>query len=124
MQTDFGKLFQSQRKELYKGYMAQGERKVRTQNIPLQSCRARIGFRLSRSRSIAVAPDTICRHISKGIIFCIRERQLLSGSENVEIRYVNGSFVTETSASSPGVPRHIYNIYVNYTKTIYVTKIG
>ena len=44
---------------------------------------------------------------SKGIIFCIRERQLRSGDENGEIRYVSGSSVAGTSASSPGVPRHI-----------------
>ena len=37
-----------------------------------------------------------------------RERQLWSGNESVEIRYVNGSFVAGTSASSPGVPRHMY----------------
>ena len=28
--------------------------------------------------------------------------------ESVEIRYVNGSFVAGTSASSPGAPRHIH----------------
>ena len=37
-----------------------------------------------------------------------RERQLWSGNESVEIRYVGGSSVAGTSASSPGVPRHIY----------------
>ena len=37
-----------------------------------------------------------------------RERQLWSGNEKVEIRYVNGSFVAGTSASPPGVPRHIH----------------
>ena len=47
-------------------------------------------------------------HFSKGIIFCIRERQLWSGNESVENRYVSGSFVAGTSASSPGVPRHLY----------------
>ena len=36
-----------------------------------------------------------------------RERQLWSGNESVEIRYVSGSSVAGTSASSPGVPRHI-----------------
>ena len=46
----------------------------------------------------------LCRHISEEIIFCIRYRQLCSGSENVEIRYVNGSSVAETLASSPSVP--------------------
>ena len=37
-----------------------------------------------------------------------RERQLWSGNESVEIRYVSGSSVAGTSASSPGVPRHTY----------------
>ena len=37
-----------------------------------------------------------------------RERQLGSGNESVEIRYVNGSFEAGTSASSPGIPRHKY----------------
>ena len=36
-----------------------------------------------------------------------RQRQLWSGNESVKIRYVNGSFVAGTSASSPGVPRHL-----------------
>ena len=52
-------------------------------------------------------PIQLCRHISKGIIFCIRERQLWSGNECVKIRYVNGSFVAGTSALTPGVPRHM-----------------
>ena len=44
----------------------------------------------------------MCRYISKGIISCIR---------SVEIRYVNGSFVVGTTASSPGVPRHMHVLY-------------
>ena len=36
-----------------------------------------------------------------------RERQLWSGNEDGEIRYVSGSSVAGTSALSPGVPRHI-----------------
>ena len=36
-----------------------------------------------------------------------RERQLWSGSENVKIGYVSGSFVAGTSASYPGVPRQM-----------------
>ena len=48
--------------------------------------------------------------ISEGIIFCIRERNLWSGNESVEIRYVGGSFVAGTLASSPGVTRHMYVI--------------
>ena len=31
-----------------------------------------------------------------------------NGNESAEIRYVNGSSVAGTSASSPGVPRHIH----------------
>ena len=52
-------------------------------------------------------PIQLCRHISKGIIFCIREWQLLSGIESVKTRYVSCSFVAGTSAPSPGAPRHI-----------------
>ena len=36
-----------------------------------------------------------------------RERQLWSGDENVKIRYVIGSSVAGTSASSPSVPRRM-----------------
>ena len=53
-------------------------------------------------------PIHLCRHIFKEIIFCTRERQLWNPSKNVEIRYVSGSFVAGTSASSPGVPRHTH----------------
>ena len=42
-----------------------------------------------------------------------RERQLWSGNESVEIRYVSGSSVAGTSASSPGVPRHISILYIS-----------
>ena len=42
-----------------------------------------------------------------------RERQLWSGNESVEIRYVNGSFVAETSATLPGVPRHVHTYFVS-----------
>ena len=35
-----------------------------------------------------------------------RERQLWSGNEDGEIRYVSGSSVAGTSALLPGVPRH------------------
>ena len=83
------------------------ERQVTKPTSPLQSCRSRTEFWHSRSRSIAVTPDTMCRAFSKGVIFCIRERQLWSGNEDGEIRYVNDSSVTGTSALSPGVPRHI-----------------
>ena len=43
-----------------------------------------------------------------------RERQLWSGNESVEIRYVNGIFVADTSAMLPVVPRHI-SVRVNAT---------
>ena len=50
-----------------------------------------------------------------------RERQLQSGNENVEIRYVNSSFGAGTSASSPGVHRHICIHYVYTVHTsIYI----
>ena len=39
-----------------------------------------------------------------------RERQLWSGNESVEIRYVNGSFVAGTSATSPCVPRTMHGV--------------
>ena len=52
-------------------------------------------------------PIQFCRYISREIVFWIHERQPWSGSESVEIRYVNGSFVAGTSATLPGVPRHI-----------------
>ena len=39
-----------------------------------------------------------------------RERQLWSGNESVKNRYVSGSFVAGTSASSPGAPRHLSNV--------------
>ena len=45
-----------------------------------------------------------------------RERQLWGGNESVEIRYVNGSYVAGTSASSPGVPRHIQLCISTYTE--------
>ena len=45
----------------------------------------------------------MCRYIG----FCICERQLWSGKEDVETQYVNGSFVAGTSASSPGLPHHM-----------------
>ena len=60
-------------------------------------------------------PIQLCRHISKGItFFCIREQQLLSGNERFEIRYVNDSFVAGTSASSPGVPRHMSECFFKH----------
>ena len=37
-----------------------GERQVTKPTSPIQSCRSRAEFLHSRSRSIAVAPDTMC----------------------------------------------------------------
>ena len=65
---------------------------ISTLSFPLQSCRSRYD----------------CIVIFLKIIFCIRERQLWSGNESVEIRYVNGSFVAGTSALSPDVPRQMF----------------
>ena len=62
-----------------------------------------IGFQHSPSRSRAVVPDTMCCHISKGIISCIRKGQLWSRIESVKIWYVDSSFVAETLAMSPNV---------------------
>ena len=95
---------------IYNAHKTAGEGQVtqpmRT-SLP-QSCRPRIGFRHSRPRSGAVSPDTTCRHISKGIISCIRERQLGNVNESAEIRYVDGNFGAETSATSPDV--HVVHI--------------
>ena len=44
---------------LKRSYTYDEERQVTKPTSPLQSCRSRIGFRHSRSRSRAVAPDTI-----------------------------------------------------------------
>ena len=56
-----------------------------------------------------------------------RERQLWSGNESVEIRYVSGSSVAGTSASSPGVPRHIRNeenIIIHHPAILLIAVIG
>ena len=51
------------------------------------------------------------------------ERHLWSRNESVEIRYMSGSSVAGTSASSPGVPRHMYNFLdiPAVTKLVYST---
>ena len=54
--------------------------------------------------SLADAKNNPCRNMT---IHLYRERQLWSGNQSVEIRYVNGSFIAGTSASSPGVPRQV-----------------
>ena len=83
--------------------------------FPLQSC-----LHVPDLDTLVPAPELslpiqYCRHISKWIIVCIRERQLRSGNESVEIRYVNGSFVAGTS-------RRLRQLafLVIYTKSIYV----
>ena len=67
-------------------------------SFPLQSCRSQCNYVVIFLR----------------VIFCIRERQLWSGNESVEIRYVKGSFVADTSATLHGVPRHILITYEFY----------
>ena len=67
--------------------------------VPLQSCRSRM------------QKNNPFRNMTTELN---RERQLWSGNENVEIRYVNGSSGAGTSASSPGVYRHIYIMYIQY----------
>ena len=67
--------------------------------VPLQSCRSRM------------QKNNPFRNMTTELN---RERQLWSGNENVEIRYVNGSSGAGTSALSPGVYRHIYIMYIQY----------
>ena len=67
--------------------------------VPLQSCRSRM------------QKNNPFRNMTTELN---REQQLWSGNENVEIRYVNGSSGAGTSASSPGVYRHIYIMYIHY----------
>ena len=59
--------------------------------------------------SLADAKNNPFRNLFTSIItHCIgSEKYVWSGNERVEIRYVHDSFVAGTSASSPGVPRHI-----------------
>ena len=59
----------------------------------------------AREQSLAGAKNNPIRNMTTQLY---RERQLWSGNESVEIRYVNGSFVAEMSALSPGLPRHMY----------------
>ena len=66
--------------------------RISAPSCPLQSCH-------SRYNSVVM--------FLQGLFFCIRERQLWSGNESVEIRYVNDSSVAETSATLPGVHRHM-----------------
>ena len=51
------------------------ERQVTKPTSPLQSCRSRTEFCHSRSRSIAVAPDTMCR--AWGGFYCKHSRCLI-----------------------------------------------
>ena len=60
-----------------------------------------LGFQSCRSR---VQKNNLFKNMTTQMY---RERQLWSGNESVEIRYVSGSFVARTSASSPGFPRHM-----------------
>ena len=85
------------------------ERQVTKPTSPLQNCRSRAEFRHPRSRSKAVALGCKNNPFRKMRDTLYRERQLWSGNESVEIRYVSGSSVAGTSASSPGVPRHVFH---------------
>ena len=78
------------------------KRQVTKPTSPLQSFRSRTEYLHSCSPSIAVAPDKRGgAHISEGVIFCNRKRELWSGNES-------GSSVVGTSALSPGVLRQMY----------------
>ena len=66
----------------------------------------------------SVAPKTICCHISKGIFSCICKQKLWRRNGSVKILYMDGSFLAETSVTSPGVPCHINIHYEN--KYIYI----
>ena len=84
------------------------EHQVKKLTSPLESWLSRTEFRHSRSRSRAVTRGCKKNNPFRNMtIQLYRERQLWSGNESVRIRYVNGNFVAGTSASSPGVPRHI-----------------
>ena len=58
--------------------------------------------------SLSDAKDNLFRKMRDTLY---RERQLWIGNESAEIRFVNGSSVAGTSASSPGVPRHMYLVF-------------
>ena len=96
------------------------ERQVTKPTSPLQSCRSRTGFRHSRSRSRAVARGCKNDPFRNYDDTLYRGQQLWSGNESVEIRYVSGSFVAGTSASSPGVLRHMCNTF--YSSILKVIK--
>ena len=68
--------------------------RISTLSFPLQSCRSRM------------QKNNPCRNMTTELY---REWQLWSGHEGAEIRYMNGSSVAGTSASSPGVSRHMYS---------------
>ena len=94
------------------------KRQVTKPTSPLQSFRSRTEYLHSCSRSIAVAPDKRGgAHISEGVIFCNRKRELWSGNESGKTRYLSGSSVVGTSALSPGVLRQmyimLYNVHMN-----------
>ena len=70
--------------------------RISTLSFPLDSCRSRYN---------------VSRIFLKGLFFCIQERQLWSGNEDGEIRYVSDNSVAGTSALSPGVPRHMKKLH-------------
>ena len=69
--------------------------RISPSSFPLQSCRLSLSD--AKNNPFRIYDDTM-----------YRERQLRSGNESVEIRYMSDSSVAGTSASSHGVPRHMY----------------
>ena len=85
---------------------------------PLQSFRSRTEYLHSCSPSIAVAPDKRGgAHISEGVIFCNRKRELWSGNES-------GSSVVGTSALSPGVLCQMYIMLFTVQCTYKYERLG
>ena len=77
---------------------------------PLQSCRPRIGFRHSCSRSKAVVSDTMCRHISKGIFFVSPNDSSRAGTRVSKPDTWTAALWRRRRLRHPawhGVPRHI-----------------
>ena len=94
------------------------KRQVTKPTSPLQSFRSRTEYLHSCSRSIAVAPDKrVGAHISEGVIFCNRKRELWSGNES-------GSSVVGTSALSPGVLCQMYIMLFTVQCTYKYERLG
>ena len=101
------------------------KRQVTKPTSPLQSFRSRTEYLHSCSPSIAVAPDKRGgAHISEGVIFCNRKRELWSGNESGKTRYLSGSSVVGTSALSPGVLRQMYIMLFTVQCTYEYERLG